>query len=115
MPEALSMIMEQSTGMLDLVTALAAGLGLLAITAVRQGKGRSTHAVGLGWALAGFLLIATGSIISAFAGYIAELTWPDATLMVKSALTTVGLMCFALHFYRVGKQLAAPAQAQSSS
>lgn len=107
MEELLEPIMDQLTMALSLVAILAAGAGLLGVVATRQRLGRGNAATaGLSWAVFGFAAMVAAAAVPALTGYIAAWTFPNAAALLNGSLTAVGLICFALFFYRMGRHAA---------
>jgi drug/metabolite transporter (DMT)-like permease len=91
----------------DLVAVGAAAFGVIAALFIRRLGGQGSLTKGLTWAYVGFAAIAAAAFMSAYGDFISEITPADAAALVEDSLRAVGLVCFAVYFYLLGRAYAA--------
>lgn len=87
----------------DVVAVAAAAFGLVAALFTRRLGGQGSLTKGLTWAYIGFAAIAAAAFVSAYGDFIQEITPADAAALVEDSLRALGLVCFAVFFYRLGR------------
>lgn len=96
-------IIEVLGGIQDLVAVAAALFGVVAaVASQRLGRGGALMR-GLTWAYAGFAAVATAALLSAWSDYVQQVTPLEAALLVEDSLRALGLLCFAVYFYLLGR------------
>lgn len=87
----------------DLVAVAAAAFGLVAALFARRLGGKGSLTKGLTWAYVGFAAVAAAAFMSAYGDFITEITPADAAALVEDSLRALGLVCFAVYFYLLGR------------
>lgn len=87
----------------DVVAVAAAALGLVAALFTRRLGGQGSLTKGLTWAYLGFAAIAAAAFMSAYGDFISQITPADAAALVEDSLRAMGLVCFAVFFYRLSR------------
>jgi hypothetical protein len=87
----------------DVVAVAGAAFGLVAALFTRRLGGQGSLTKGLTWAYVGFAAIAGSAFMSAYGDFIQEITPADAAALVEDSMRAVGLVCFAVFFYLLGR------------